>query len=271
MSLSVRTRFEVFKRDRFTCSYCGRHTPDVLLEVDHIVPRAAGGSDEITNLTTACADCNRGKSDKLLDESSAPTVTRAVVDDLRERLEQAAAYTELVGQQAGLADKQLDLINEAWARTFGAVTHESAEGVRWAFEGYGRFPDDNTLRRFIRTLPVHEVLAAVEITGSRFSSATSGACKFFYAVCWRRIRGESGPIDQPRRSAAPVPSPVIDDDGSDSFVYYLHAELKNAQARIADLEDENAELRASIDRLREDRPKHGWTRIGDVLRIPDEQ
>ena len=71
MSLSVRVRFEVFKRDRFTCSYCGKSPPNVLLEVDHVIPRAAGGSDDIENLTTSCQDCNRGKSAGLLAEGSA--------------------------------------------------------------------------------------------------------------------------------------------------------------------------------------------------------
>ena len=46
-------RFEVFKRDRFTCQYCGRMSPDVILEVDHIKPVAEGGEDEILNLITS--------------------------------------------------------------------------------------------------------------------------------------------------------------------------------------------------------------------------
>ena len=60
--LSVRTRFEVFKRDNFTCRYCNRTTPDVVLEVDHIVPVADGGSNDEINLVTACWECNSGKS-----------------------------------------------------------------------------------------------------------------------------------------------------------------------------------------------------------------
>lgn len=62
MAISVRTRFEVFKRDDFTCQYCGRKSPDVVLEADHIVPIVAGGSDDVINLTTSCWECNRGKS-----------------------------------------------------------------------------------------------------------------------------------------------------------------------------------------------------------------
>ncbi len=62
MPVSIRTRFEVFKRDSFTCRYCGRQSPEVVLEIDHIVPTADGGSDDRINLTTSCWQCNRGKS-----------------------------------------------------------------------------------------------------------------------------------------------------------------------------------------------------------------
>lgn len=62
MALSVRLRFEVFKRDNFTCRYCGRKSPEVVLEADHIVPRSDGGSDDEMNLVTSCWECNRGKS-----------------------------------------------------------------------------------------------------------------------------------------------------------------------------------------------------------------
>lgn len=50
-------RFEVFKRDSFKCQYCGKSAPEVVLHVDHIKPVAEGGTNEITNLITACADC----------------------------------------------------------------------------------------------------------------------------------------------------------------------------------------------------------------------
>ena len=67
-SISKKTRFEVFKRDNFTCQYCGKMAPDVILEVDHINPVKCGGSNDILNLITSCKDCNRGKgSGKLSD------------------------------------------------------------------------------------------------------------------------------------------------------------------------------------------------------------
>jgi len=61
-SLSVRTRFDVFKRDNFQCRYCGRRSPEVVLEVDHVVPFCEGGDDDPINLTTSCWECNSGKA-----------------------------------------------------------------------------------------------------------------------------------------------------------------------------------------------------------------
>ncbi len=47
------------------CGYCGVHEEEVgcELEVDHFRPRAAGGSDELSNLIYCCSACNRIKSD----------------------------------------------------------------------------------------------------------------------------------------------------------------------------------------------------------------
>lgn len=59
-------RFEIFNRDNFTCRYCGRSSPQVQLEVDHVHPIALGGSNELSNLATACTECNSGKSDRTI-------------------------------------------------------------------------------------------------------------------------------------------------------------------------------------------------------------
>ena len=65
-SMSKKLRFEIFKRDGFTCQYCGRQPPEVVLEVDHIQPVSKGGVNDPLNLTTSCQDCNRGKGDREL-------------------------------------------------------------------------------------------------------------------------------------------------------------------------------------------------------------
>ncbi|MBU5214374.1 HNH endonuclease [Heyndrickxia oleronia] len=62
--IPTRLRFEVLKRDKFKCQYCGRGVEDdVKLHVDHIVPYSKGGADTLDNFKTACQDCNLGKSD----------------------------------------------------------------------------------------------------------------------------------------------------------------------------------------------------------------
>lgn len=86
--ISKSTRFEVFKRDKFTCQYCGRSAPDVVLHVDHIQPVAKEGDNDILNLVTSCRDCNAGKSDKTLSDDSAIQRRKKQLDDLQERREQ---------------------------------------------------------------------------------------------------------------------------------------------------------------------------------------
>src|SRR5258707_15881040 len=42
-----------------TCAYCAKqHIP---LQIEHIIPRAKGGTDRVSNLTLACETCNRAK------------------------------------------------------------------------------------------------------------------------------------------------------------------------------------------------------------------
>ena len=62
-SISLKTRFEVFRLSSYTCQMCGSTVADgAKLEVDHKVPVAKGGSSDISNLWVLCFSCNRGKS-----------------------------------------------------------------------------------------------------------------------------------------------------------------------------------------------------------------
>jgi len=57
-----RIRHEVFKRDGYRCRECGASRDEgATLEIDHIVPVANGGTNDIENLQTLCKKCNRGK------------------------------------------------------------------------------------------------------------------------------------------------------------------------------------------------------------------
>lgn len=57
---------QVFKRDNYTCFYCGK--TGCQLEVDHKLPVSRGGSSTLDNLVTACRHCNRQKRDKTVQE-----------------------------------------------------------------------------------------------------------------------------------------------------------------------------------------------------------
>jgi hypothetical protein len=69
--LPLSVRFAVLKRDRFTCAYCGKSPPAVVVEVDHVVPVALGGTNAIGNLVTSCQDCNSGKGARPLADGQA--------------------------------------------------------------------------------------------------------------------------------------------------------------------------------------------------------
>lgn len=62
-------RYNVLKRDNFTCQKCGATVQDgVKLEVDHIIPVSKGGKTNMSNLQTLCNRCNKGKSNKTEDD-----------------------------------------------------------------------------------------------------------------------------------------------------------------------------------------------------------
>lgn len=60
------TRQNVFKRDAFSCQYCGTSKD---LTLDHVMPRSKGGRSSWSNLVTACKRCNTKKGDALPQEA----------------------------------------------------------------------------------------------------------------------------------------------------------------------------------------------------------
>lgn len=62
-----RTRkFQILVAADFTCAYCGARPGSERLHVDHLVPVAKGGSDNLENLCCACDTCNTRKSDSII-------------------------------------------------------------------------------------------------------------------------------------------------------------------------------------------------------------
>ena len=62
--ISGTIRYEILKRSKFHCDLCGVSAEKKALEVDHIVPRNKGGSDDPSNLQSLCYSCNSMKRDR---------------------------------------------------------------------------------------------------------------------------------------------------------------------------------------------------------------
>ena len=74
-----------------TCAYCG--TTDVPLQVEHIHPKSRGGSDRVSNLTLACAPCNRRKGNRPVEVflKSKPEVLERILKQAQRPLKDATA------------------------------------------------------------------------------------------------------------------------------------------------------------------------------------
>lgn len=161
MALSKRTRFEVFKRDDFTCQYCGKRAPEVVLHVDHIVARANGGSDDAINLRTACVDCNLGKSAVPLKESQLPDYATEA-----ERLAAAVAYERLQDDLRAIEDAQVDEM----------IAHFRSW---WKYPQTAPYP--KSVRGWIRRHGVSELRDAIDIACDRMDDQEN-ACRYLGGI-----------------------------------------------------------------------------------------
>lgn len=175
MSLSKKTRFEVFKRDSFTCQYCGNNPPVVVLEVDHIVPVSRGGEDVIDNLITSCFDCNRGKSDRELTCLPQTTVEKTV--QLIEKEEQYKAYKKVIAAIKKREKKEIDEIDAIYTSYF----------PDWCLND--RFKN-GSLTKFIKLLGYSAIESAMHTACSRIRD-DSKAVKYFCGICWNMINNKS--------------------------------------------------------------------------------
>jgi Fe-S oxidoreductase len=172
--ISKRTRFEVFKRDGFSCKYCGQSPPDTVLEVDHVIPVSGGGSNHADNLVTACVACNRGKSN---------TPLSSVPPDLRQRaMEVAEREADIFSQSLVFAAKRERIEREAWE-----VVQELFNGTDEINAGWFR-----SIERFIELLGLEECIEAARIALRAPVYKDRKRFLYFCGVCWRRVRALGG-------------------------------------------------------------------------------
>lgn len=150
MAISKRLRYEVLRRDNYTCRYCGASAPSVLLEIDHVVPRSAGGTDARENLQVLCEDCNAGKSASMPERWLVAETKRAARQGYRESPEddysEMYAYMDAYAALEALpAERVLACVMHVMAEVFpyrpcGPELIMAA--AKLAAEGYGAQRDE---------------------------------------------------------------------------------------------------------------------------------
>lgn len=178
MAVSKRTRYEVLRRDGHTCQYCGEKAPNVTLHVDHVVPKALGGSDNPDNLVTACRDCNAGKASTRPNEDWV-----AQVSEKSSRHREQLAYEGLryvtastrVRANYELYEAFHDAFSAAW-ETAGFSIHEigKASMFRWWLMG----------------MPEMFMLEIVDDMGGR-TDRLDQPFRYFASVMWSTINSHA--------------------------------------------------------------------------------
>lgn len=169
-----RVRFEILRRDNNTCRYCGAQAPDVPLTVDHVIPVALGGSNDPTNLVTACKDCNAGKTSTSPDE-------RTVADVDAKAMQWADALTRAAERRRAQLAQNDELVEQA-----------NAAWEDWSFGGNGTpVPRDRAWRRSIETflsagLDIDDIRRLTRVAMEAKVKADD-TWRYFCGCCWKEV------------------------------------------------------------------------------------
>ncbi|MCK4621072.1 MAG: HNH endonuclease [Desulfuromonadales bacterium] len=175
-AIGKKARFEIFKRDGFTCQYCGAAPPSVVLEVDHILAVANGGDSSPDNLVTSCFNCNRGK---------AATILTAVPDSLAGKAKKTReSELQLKGFYEILQAKKDRLEEESWV-----VAEIMQPGC--SEDGFN-IKNRAGITRFLEKIDYFQVIEAMEIAVAKFPQGNYRTYRYFCGVCWNRIGGSNG-------------------------------------------------------------------------------
>lgn len=178
MAVSKRLRYEVLRRDNHMCRYCGAAAPEVKLTVDHVVPQALGGGDEPSNLVTACAACNNGKT-------SVPADAPIVADVEQDALRWAAAMDKAAEMAHAKYEVRLNYRNafrDAWDEWKSGPEHAQQPiplDLSW----------ESSLDNFYEAgLPDWELTEAVRAAMTNSKVTPANTFRYFAGICWKKIR-----------------------------------------------------------------------------------
>lgn len=180
-----KTRFEVFKRDKFTCQYCGAQAPDVILEIDHIKPVSKGGTNSIMNLVTACKACNSGKTNRELSDDTVVKVQKQRLDELQERREQLQMMLEWRDSLAQEIEDEIDSIDSLLCKQ-----------TKWGMNEFGRV----AIRKLIKKFGYNETYDACQTAIDQYYDGTEASWrrgfKMIGGICYNRKKERDGDAEQ---------------------------------------------------------------------------
>ena len=182
-SLSKQLRFEIMKRDGHRCRYCGSEPNQKLLQVDHVIPVAKGGTDAPENLVTSCRDCNAGKGARQLDQNGLPASLNA--DAMLEQAQQIRAMLDAQRVLEKARDEVADELLDRWVELIGPASEQTAKRLR-------ALVAVESMQRILRAIEAtgSSKVATPHITADRFAwKVAFGQMKYFSAVL-RNMRVE---------------------------------------------------------------------------------
>ncbi len=179
MALSRRLRFEILRRDQHTCRYCGGKAPDIPLTVDHVIPTALGGTDEPSNLVTACQPCNAGKTSI---QPNSPVVDDVKADAFRwaDAIREVAIRLSI---DRDLTDVLVADFDEAWS----SWTYQTSDdGERAQIQR----PNDwrESTERFLKAgAQIDMLLHLIQVAMRKQNIVHEARWTYFCGCAWRHI------------------------------------------------------------------------------------
>ncbi|WP_136314335.1 HNH endonuclease [Actinomyces procaprae] len=174
MSVTKRTRYEVLRRDNYTCRYC--HSTTSELTVDHVIPKALGGSDDASNLVAACRDCNAGKTSTKPDDHLVAEVSEQAVALA------AALKTALARRGDEIAEDRL------WAENVQAWWDDSADSYDCPWAAMDDGWEQTVIRWRNLGVPANVITDAIDKAMSRRKVTASQKWKYTCGIVWNIIR-----------------------------------------------------------------------------------
>ncbi len=182
-------RYEVLKAAKFRCELCGISAEDKALEVDHIIPRSKGGSDDISNLQALCYSCNAMKQDR--DDTDFRAVRASY-----EKRHQGCIFCSMPEEHYVVENELAYAVADKFPVTDGHMLVIAKRHVPDLF-GLGR-PEINACNRLFAELRSRKLAEDPSITGFNIgTNAGKVAGQTIEHFHWHLIPRRAGDVEDP--------------------------------------------------------------------------